>query len=422
MSVIFLGNFTAIIQSFARIGQHCCEAYPYERLDFNMEKMLSENIEEVLPLVPCREGQSVYNGMVYNGDGSIVGRFNPIREEGEENDKLEPVPWSDFSKIQFPENRWIIKNLIPAGGFVILAAPSGEKKTWVALVMANSIATGEPFLGQFHAEAGAILYLNGEMPKSEVQRRGKLLGLTESGNIWLLNQELDFYNDEEKVVWLFEYIREKNIKAVFVDTFRAYAGGVKEEKAEEIRSLLNKFKQLKDLGVALILLDHTRKPNHFEGNIPKKEQIFASQDKAASVEVLIMLKSNARDNDIFAYQVKNRLGREIEPFLMTMADQLDEQGQAVSVSLTYKGEFVAQEHKQEQAEEIILTALADDGKTTGQLIEIVKQEKIAQRNARDAIRALMNKGRIEMPRKVGRQNFYILPKEEEEKGLGLAII
>jgi hypothetical protein len=367
--------------------------------------------KENLPLVPCEEGQILQNGLVFDHEGRVIGNFDPTADS---HDKPRVILWSEFSKVQFSESKWLIENLVPAGGFLILAAPSGEKKSWIALAMANSIATGEPFLGEFKTEKGAVLYLNGEMAKSEVQRRGKLLGLTQTENLWLLNQELDFYNEESSIEWLFETIAEKQIKAVFIDTFRAYAGGMKEEKAEEIRGFLNKFKPLKDMGIALIILDHTRKPTHFEGQTPKKEQLFASQDKVASVELVIMLKSSSGNDDVFIYQVKNRLGKEIEPFQISIQDEVDEFVLTSKVSITYKGEFIAQEHKQQQAEEIILTALHDEGKTSKELLGITKQEKIGDRNAREAIRALLNKGQIEMPAKIGRQNFYKLPSDETE--------
>lgn len=90
-----------------------------------------------LPLVPST-GHFVKDGIAFDFEGKPVGRVDPEAEGG-----LPIMLWSEFAKIKFPESRWLIKNLVPAGGFLILAAPSGEKKTWIALAMANSIATGD---------------------------------------------------------------------------------------------------------------------------------------------------------------------------------------------------------------------------------------------------------------------------------------
>jgi hypothetical protein len=88
-----------------------------------------------------------------------------------------PVSWRDFDQRSFPEERWRVTNLIPLEGFVILAAPSGEKKTWLSMAMAKNIANGEPFLEtqEFKSIPANILYIDQEMPQSEIQRRGRLL-------------------------------------------------------------------------------------------------------------------------------------------------------------------------------------------------------------------------------------------------------
>src|SRR3989344_5816461 len=146
------------------------------------------------------------------------------------------------------------------------------------------------------------------MAQSEVQRRGKLLGIDKTDSLWLVKREIDFCGDDSNIEWLFELIQRQKVKVVILDTFRAFAGGMEEGKAELIRQFFNNLKPLKDQGVSVIILDHTRKPNRFEGQAPKKEQLFASQDKVASVEILLMLKSNAGSDDIFVYQLK-KIGR-----------------------------------------------------------------------------------------------------------------
>lgn len=191
-----------------------------------------------------------------------------------------------MKKIKLPEISWRIQNLIPISGLVILAAISGEKKTWVALEMARCIALGENFLGQskFKTQAGNVLYIDMEMPKTEMIRRGKQLGLSEGENkLFILNHDdlsLYGYGDDvdENKKWFVNFIVENNISVVFIDTFRAVAGGLKEEKAEEIRKFFNFFKPLKHLGVTAVFLDHLRKPTRWE-KVPKKNICFRVKTK-----------------------------------------------------------------------------------------------------------------------------------------------
>ena len=101
----------------------------------------------------------------------------------------QPLPWAEFDKREFPEQRWRIRDLVPLEGFVIIAAPSGEKKTWLSMAMAKAIADGSDFLGneEFRAVIGNVLYIDQEMAQSEIQRRGRLLGLNKT-NSWLFSQ------------------------------------------------------------------------------------------------------------------------------------------------------------------------------------------------------------------------------------------
>jgi len=372
------------------------------------------NLSE-LPNVPCRDGQSIYKGFVIGLDGkTIIGKYDhnldiALTSGAGSDDFTETITkWSLFSKIQFPENRWLIENYIPAGGFVILAAPSGEKKTWLALEIAKSIAEGKKFLGEYGVIKGRVLYLNGEMSQREFQRRGVLLGFNPDIEIFISNREVDLYKNEAMVEWLLEYINEQGINLVVLDTFRAFAGGMKEEKAEEVREFFNRLKPLKDLGVALLILDHCRKPSRFEGHVPKKEQLFASQDKVASVEMLFMLKSQAGSDEVYVYQLKNRLGKEIEPIFIAMKDVLNEQGEAIALEWVFKGLAIEPEYKSIQAQEIILTLLSDGGKTTNEIIQIIKDAGIAEKNVRQALRVLVGNGQIKDTKKVGRQKYYSL--------------
>ena len=162
----------------------------------------------------------------------------------------------------------------------------------------------------------------------------------------------------------------------------------------------------------MIILDHLRKPSNFEGKVPKKEHLFSSQDKVASVEILLMLKSQDDGETIYFYQRKNRIGREIDPFKMTMKDT-EREGGGVVTEFRYEGLIEEAEAKKEQAKELILECLEEEGRTRKELLNIVYQKaKIGNRNSSDALRDLERDGLIDKS-KQGRNNFYQLIKKEE---------
>lgn len=348
-----------------------------------------------------------------------------MKENVDENDSLDvpdmfekdpkPVSWSTVDSWVFPEARWRINNLIPREGFVILASISGEKKTWIALEMAKSIANGSDFLGDplFKTLEGNVLYIDAEMSKSEIQRRGRQLGLSEQKNkLFILNtDDINFQAmDSEDLWWLERFVRDNYIVTVFIDTLRAVAGGLDEVKAEKVRAFFNGFKPFKNKGVSIVFLDHQRKPAQFEGKSPKKEQLFASQDKVASVEVLLMIKSDEDGEQIEFYPRKNRMDTELRPFKIIMKDDIDSMG-IKRTSLQYGGQIEEAEAVKEKAKLLIKNILNEGGKKRQEILNILEKSKIGGRNASSALRELEDSKEIGM-KKEGRQNFYFLLEDE----------
>lgn len=372
--------------------------------------------------------------MTNEGDGvSPSKRFNSFAEfvehkpmgwggidAGPYQTKLEevkvPVLWEEVEKYYVPKDRWRIKELIPKEGFVILASVSGERKTWIALEMARCISTGENFLqkDEFSTQGCNVLYLDCENAKNELQRRGKQLGLNAHSE-----HKLYFFNDvdlnlntDEGELWLMKAIEYFECGVVFIDTLRAVAGGLKEDKAEDVRAFFNRYRRLKDMGVCVIFLDHVRKPSYFEKKIPQKEHLLGSQDKTASVEVLLMLKAENGAETIEMYQRKNRLAKEIEPIKVLMTDYESENHER-RTKLTFDGFIESKETQKAEAKRFILEFLEDDGKTTNDILNFIgREKKIGQRNIRDALRDLTESKEIEASRN-GRQNYFTLVRSGE---------
>ncbi len=331
-----------------------------------------------------------------------------------------PVLWEDLEKKNFPPQRWRINNLIPYEGLVFLASISGEGKSWLAMEIANAIVQEKDFLGhpEFKTVGGNVLYINGEMAESELQRRGKQLNLQSSKfKLHFLTHDLDLKetdptgdDDMGNIDFL---IKHNEISTVIIDTFRSVAGGIKEEKAEEIRIFLDRFKKYKNQGISIIFLEHNRKPSHFETKVPQKEHLFGSQDKVASVEVLLMIKTNEDTGQIYVYQRKNRLGIAVKPFKLSLTDTFNNNGQTSTI-LKYEGEIEEDDTKKALASEAIVELLENGGKTTKEILMVLSKDKrIGQKNTRLALNEL-RKGGFITSEKHGREDFFILPTNPNE--------
>lgn len=321
-----------------------------------------------------------------------------------------PDKWSELKTRPLPTHPWYINNLIPRNGIVLIAGISGEGKTWVAMELAHSNVSGNPFLGKFESMLVNVLYINAEMDITEFQRRGQQLDIIENGaaNLYVISSGDINLNNDNNVNELMKLCMKLDISIVIVDTFRAVASGLKEEKAEEVRAFFNRFNKFKEKNIALVFLDHFRKPAHYEGKVPKKEFLFGSQDKTASSEILLMLKSNEDYIDI--YQRKNRLAREINEFRIKMTDTVVDNIKKTYITFE---EEIAQNNdtKKEEAKEFVIEMLQEEGKTTKELKQVLSVKKIADRNAGDAIRELVAEGIINQGKK-GRVNFYTIIKAD----------
>ena len=324
--------------------------------------------------------------------------------------------WDEIDYLEFPTNTWRIKDLLPLEGFVILAGVSGEGKSFVSMEMANALTMPRPFLNEqsFPVVGCSVLYIDAEMSKSELQRRGRQLGFSEKREHELLfvsRNELNLKDDTEdeygrddlgKVLAIVE---KHDVKGVFVDTLRAVAGGMEENKAEEVRKFFNRFKPLKDKGVCVVFLDHLRKSYGPRQSEPQKDNLLASQDKTASVEVLLMLQKKPSEPIITVHQRKNRLGPESASFDIRMYDTSMEVDKNHTV-LEFAGMHDDVESVIEKAKASALLALKDNDMTRQELIKYVTSDiGVGKRSVHVALKAL-SESKLVGVEKVGKQHKY----------------
>ena len=123
-----------------------------------------------------------------------------------------------------------------------------------------------------------------------------------------------------------------------------------------------------------------------------------------------MLRSEPNTEEIRIYQLKNRGDKELAPFKIVLEDELDSKKNRVKLS--YAGEIEEDHTKKEEAKEHILAILSEGGKTTPELIDICRSNKIGAKNVRQAVRELEEGGKIN-GQKQGSANYYTLSANED---------
>ncbi|MDH3738445.1 MAG: AAA family ATPase, partial [Alphaproteobacteria bacterium] len=76
-----------------------------------------------------------------------------------------------FLRLEIPPREMVLAPIIPSQGLVMLYAQRGVGKTYLGLNIAYAVATGGEFLRWSAPEPRRVLYIDGEMPSADIQRR-----------------------------------------------------------------------------------------------------------------------------------------------------------------------------------------------------------------------------------------------------------
>ena len=232
----------------------------------------------------------------------------------------QPRSFGELKQIDFPPRDWLINSILPEGGIVTLAAYAGVGKSFLALHLINCLMSKQSFMGLYPVTNKSIraLVIDGEQNTSQLMNRASCLLSEEmvKDNVFFLNTSSLNFTQETVLRWLTDHIESFDINLVIVDTFRAFSGGIDDSDANAVSEFYKYFQMLKEIGVTIIMIDHTRKKKEGQSATPSLEHLYGSQDKAARVDGVIMLTKG--DECLEFHQVKNRDQAEIPAFKYRM--------------------------------------------------------------------------------------------------------
>jgi len=164
-----------------------------------------------------------------------------------------------------PGCRWLIEKLWTAEAVGFLGAPPKHYKTWMAMEMAVSVASGAPCLGSFPVpNPGPVLLYAAEDSASAVRERLEALALhrqVELGRLalWVITADslrLDRSDDREKLEATVVHYRPRLL--VLDPLVRLHQ--LDENASGPMAALLGFFRSLqRKTGAAIALIHHTRK-------------------------------------------------------------------------------------------------------------------------------------------------------------------
>ena len=175
-------------------------------------------------------------------------------EKRRERFKLTHV--SEIAERDPPE--WLVEGLVPKTGLAMMFGESSAGKSFVALDLAFSIASGFVWFNR-KVEHGPVAWIAAEAAgsmrnraRAYAQARGVQLATTD---LFVIEQTLSLM-DKEDAKALTEVLATAKPKLIVVDTLAAASGGANENSGEDMNVVLANCRKIHEATGALILLIH----------------------------------------------------------------------------------------------------------------------------------------------------------------------
>lgn len=229
----------------------------------------------------------------------------------------------------------LVQGILAEGEGAVIASPPNVGKTWLALSLARSVASGTPWLGRFETAAGTVLYVDEESATRPIRRRLKMLEAAEP-----IGQDapLHFavgagvrFDDDEAMYRLHRVMDRLGPSLVIVDSLTR-VHGADENRAGEMALVFGNVKTLmREHGAAFLIIHHTRKKGLL--NDPAEAMRGSSEIRAWPDMVIVAEEDEEHQREITLRMVKQRNAARLDPFTVTRDIDPD----AGTARLTYSG-------------------------------------------------------------------------------------
>ena len=156
------------------------------------------------------------------------------------------------------EAEFYIESLLEKGSVTTLAGAPGTGKTALILQLTDSIMTGKPFHGLEVKNTGNVMWVQYDSTHIQFERYCsrycpglRFPAITLNGK-----HRLNLFNDTPMLIQL---CKDQGIDVVVFDTLAAIARGVDENNNAHMTSVYDKFTDIANAGISVIILHHMSK-------------------------------------------------------------------------------------------------------------------------------------------------------------------
>ena len=165
---------------------------------------------------------------------------------------------------------WLIEDIIPKKAFVALYAPPASYKSFIALDMAEAVATGRDWMGKTVKQSGVVLYIAGEGHGGLGARikACKIKNNSPDGSpLYVIRAQINLRSSQEDFDNLLSAINDlleeicQPLQMIVLDTLmRMSGGGFNENSSEDMGGFITQAGKLQALyDCALLVIHHSGK-------------------------------------------------------------------------------------------------------------------------------------------------------------------
>lgn len=213
----------------------------------------------------CTEGARKVTNPDILPDDVAAEVFGKLRDADRPQERS---PLTTDELLEMPQPEWLVDGIFPQGLSIMFGAPKAGK-SYLALSMAWSIATGQPWFSRNRdRQPQQVLYLAGEGVGDLRLRAEALLEHTDihpGGRLswWPVSLQLSNATDAAR---LRLEVEKLDAKVVIVDTWARYAGVRDENDAAQTQQAVNALEALTREGVSVVVVHHASKQGVMRGS------------------------------------------------------------------------------------------------------------------------------------------------------------
>ena len=215
-------------------------------------------------------------GKSSNKNSKTIGTLIHLKQQFEQerlyqSDGTEPL----LSKVkdarkQIKKIDWLVEGMIKQQTLVMFGGMPSGGKTYLAIELMLSVASGKPFLGQYPVKQGDAVFIACEGRDSVLRRIGAWAHLKNGGvdveDAYISSREMVVTAPEQADISIEQYVGEIeagdiNPKIIFIDTMNYSLGSAKENDANDMTQYFRRIANslITRFGCVVVLLHHTSK-------------------------------------------------------------------------------------------------------------------------------------------------------------------